>query len=46
MSKFKCSVCEEQGDASACTITTEEEENLPPSRCPWENDNKADWIEE
>jgi hypothetical protein len=45
MSKFKCTVCEENEDASACILETEDSENTIPTLCPWEVENKAVWVE-
>ena len=42
MSEFKCSVCEEDCNASACTLKTDDIDTVP-NHCPWEVDNEAKW---
>lgn len=42
MSDFKCTVCEDNGDASACELQTIGEDSTP-EHCPWELDNEAAW---
>jgi hypothetical protein len=44
MSEFKCTVCEENGDASACELQTSDIDTVP-THCPWEVENEAEWKE-